>query len=290
MLRSSSKKRAQEAPSADRAEEAQATKVVSKKKSQWWPWVLLLPAWTYAAFWLAQLIVLFVQEALLALNVPLASINQIIYTTVASVIIYVLALVIAIGVPKAIWKRRTSKKELGVSDMPAWLDILLSVPAYIVYVVCSGIVVLVVAKVLPGVDLAQQQELPFSQTLLGAQWQYMLAFFTLVILAPLAEELLFRGYLYGKLRNAIPAWAVILVTGLTFGLAHLWTGPGNPLQWAVMFDTLTLGIMLGLLREYTGAIWAGVLVHAIKNGIAFYFLFLNPDVLEQLKSAVLPLL
>ena len=111
-----------------------------------------------------------------------------------------------------------------------------------------------------------------------------------MIIAPLAEELLFRGYLYGKIRKLAPIWVAVLVSSLAFGVAHLWSGPDTPLQWAVMIDTFVLGIMLSLLREYTGAVWASVLVHAIKNGLAFYLLFMNPQLIDQLKAAMLPLL
>jgi membrane protease YdiL (CAAX protease family) len=62
------------------------------------------------------------------------------------------------------------------------------------------------------------------------------------------------------------------------------------LQWAVALDTMVLSLMLCTLREYTGAIWAGVLVHAIKNGLAFYLLFINPNVIDQLQAGMLLLL
>jgi membrane protease YdiL (CAAX protease family) len=48
------------------------------------------------------------------------------------------------------------------------------------------------------------------------------------------------------------------------------------LQWATALDTFALGIVAGSLRLLSGSIWAGMLLHAIKNGIAYYFLFINP--------------
>ena len=59
------------------------------------------------------------------------------------------------------------------------------------------------------------------------------------------------------------------------------------LQWAVTIDTFVLSLMLCALREYTGAIWAGVLLHAIKNGLAFYLLFVNPNVVNQIQAALM---
>lgn len=252
-----------------------------------WGMVVGLPIWTYGAFILATFIVVGLLWALQQIGISLNSLNVVIFNTISSVVIYALALTIAIGVPLLVWSRRTTRKELGVSSWPVWLDLLMATPAYVVYIIISASLLMVAKVLFSGVvDLNVEQEIPFSQTMLTSQFQYILAFFTLVVLAPVAEELLFRGYLYGKLRKVSPAWLAIIVSGLAFGLAHLWAGPGaEALQWAVMIDTLALGVVLAMLRESTGAIWAGVLVHAIKNGIAFYFLFMNPQIIDQLKTA-----
>jgi membrane protease YdiL (CAAX protease family) len=101
---------------------------------------------------------------------------------------------------------------------------------------------------------------------------------------------LFRGYLYGKLRKITPIWVAIVMTSLTFGVAHLWTGGDGPLQWAVMIDTFVLSLVMCVMREHTGAIWITILMHMAKNGLAFYLLFVNPQIVEQIKAAILPLL
>ena len=247
-------------------------------------WLIILPLWTYGAFMLAQLLVGLLQQLLLIIGVPLGSINPATYATVAAAVAYVVALVIVIGVPLLVWKRKTTINELGAHDWPSWMDVVLSVPAFVVYIICSGLVMAILTSILPGIDLQQAQELPFSQSMLGTSWQYVLAFITMVVLAPLAEELLFRGYLYGKLRKTASVWVSILVASLAFGLAHLWVG-SSTLQWAVTIDTFVLSLMLCALREYTGAVWAGVLLHAIKNGLAFYLLFINPSVVDQIQQA-----
>ncbi|MCZ6901364.1 MAG: CPBP family intramembrane metalloprotease, partial [Rickettsia endosymbiont of Ixodes persulcatus] len=126
--------------------------------------------------------------------------------------------------------------------------------------------------------------------MLVSTWQYIVAFVMLVVLAPVGEELLFRGYLYGKLRKSAPIWLAVLATSLTFGLAHLWTGGEGPLQWAVAVDTFVLSLVMCSVREYTGAIWITIFMHMAKNGLAFYLLFVNPQFVDQIKAAILPLL
>lgn len=260
------------------------------KPQKSWAWVLLLPMWVYGAFLLVQLIIVAAGKLLVILGVQLADMNQVVLTSLLSFIAYTLTTLVVVGIPLKLFKRRTTRKELGVPDWLSWMDIALAPPAYVVYAISSGVFMLLMTKVFTGIDVTQAQEIPFGQTILTQGWQYMLAFLVIVVLAPLAEELLFRGYMYGKARQAAPMWLAILATSLAFGLAHLWTGPGNPLQWAVMLDTFVLAVMLSLLREYTGAIWAGVMVHMVKNGIAFYLLFVNTDIINKIQAAVLPLL
>lgn len=252
---------------------------------------LLLPVWVLGSFILAQLIVVVVQLALLQFGAPLANINQVVYTTLLSAITYALAMVIVVGVPLGWLKKKTTRKSLGVHDWPSWMDILISVPAYVVYLILSGVLLAIIMQIFPDfIDLNQSQQLPLSQSMLSTQLQYFLAFLTFVVLAPLAEELLFRGYLYGKLRKTAPVWLSVIIASLAFGVAHLWAGPDSLLQWAVMIDTFALSVVLCLLREHTGALWASVLLHAIKNGLAFYLVFVDPQTIEQLRSAMLPLI
>ena len=255
-----------------------------------WSALLLLPVWTYVAFLLAQAVVAGLQWVLLWAGLPLTEVNQTIYATTISAIVYVLAVVIVAGVPYWLWRRKTTKKDLGVADYPAWMDVFLTIPSYVVYMILSMIVLMLALLIVPDINIQQQQQLPFDQSMLGAQWQYILAFLTLVVIAPLAEEVLFRGYLYGKLRKVAPVGLAVIATSLIFAFAHLWAGPGSALQWVVAIDTLALSIVLSLLREYTGAVWASVLVHSLKNGIAFFLLFVGPQFIEQLLAAMMPML
>ena len=94
------------------------------------------------------------------------------------------------------------------------------------------------------------------------------------MVVPFAEEILFRGYLYGKLRRVLPVWVAIIIVGLVFGGLHG--------AWNVAIDTFALNIILCYLRETTDGLWAPILLHMAKNGVAFYFLFINPVLLNTL--------
>jgi membrane protease YdiL (CAAX protease family) len=61
----------------------------------------------------------------------------------------------------------------------------------------------------------------------------------------------------------------MLVTSLFFGLAHLQLGNGAAALWAAGLDTFVLSLVLVYLREKSGALYAGMLVHSLNNVVAF---------------------
>ena len=87
----------------------------------------------------------------------------------------------------------------------------------------------------------------------------------LVFIAPIAEEILMRGWLYGKLRTKLKAPLAILLVSLVFALLHG--------QWNVGVTVFSLSLVLCTLREITGTIWSGIILHMLSNGIAFYLLY-----------------
>jgi membrane protease YdiL (CAAX protease family) len=83
---------------------------------------------------------------------------------------------------------------------------------------------------------------------------------TIAILAPLVEELIFRGLLYGWLAGrwgTIVAW---IVSSLAFAAAHF--------EPAHIILVLPLGLWFGWLRRRTDSLWPSLVSHMINNGIA----------------------
>jgi membrane protease YdiL (CAAX protease family) len=101
----------------------------------------------------------------------------------------------------------------------------------------------------------------------------LLAFFALVFLPPLGEEVLVRGYLYSGLRQKMRYLPALLITSLFFGAAHLPGGTDTSLLWAAGLNTFVLSVVLVYLRENTGMLYAGMMVHMLNNLIAFGFHF-----------------
>ena len=232
---------------------------------RWWI-VSALPLWVFAGFLVAQLIVMLAVKGFGVLGVSLGAIDATVLNFVVAACVYGVSLVIVIGVPWLVRRARTSRTDLGLTRLPEWFDLLLAPAGVIIYILGSGLVIHIVTQLVPGFDANQHQDIGFSN--LVRQYELLLAFVTLVIIAPLAEETLFRGYLYGKLRKSAPIWVAMLITSALFGFLHG--------QWNVGIDVFVLSLVMCTLREITGSIWAGVLLHMIKNGLAFFILFIYP--------------
>lgn len=86
-----------------------------------------------------------------------------------------------------------------------------------------------------------------------------------VAVAPLAEEVFFRGFFYRALRNRLGAPAAIAAVALLFGAIH-YTGPST---LSLLPMLALLGALFCLLYEITGSLWPAVALHTINNTVAF---------------------
>ena len=84
----------------------------------------------------------------------------------------------------------------------------------------------------------------------------------IVLLAPIAEELFFRGFVFAGLRTRWSLWPAAITSGLIFGSVHAPTGITTVVPLAV------LGFALCWLYDRTGSLWPCVIAHMINNGLA----------------------
>lgn len=96
--------------------------------------------------------------------------------------------------------------------------------------------------------------------------EYLFALFILAFLPAVCEETLFRGGLQNFLTRATKSpWLSIIIVSILFSLAH-WSYYG-------FLSRLFLGIMLGLLYQYSGKIWLNILGHFLNNAIAISLVY-----------------
>ena len=79
-----------------------------------------------------------------------------------------------------------------------------------------------------------------------------------VVMAPIIEEIMFRGALYGWLRARFSYGASLIISGLIFAAVH----PQGPMG---VFPLTMIGIFLAALREWRGNLIAPMIAHACVN-------------------------
>lgn len=87
--------------------------------------------------------------------------------------------------------------------------------------------------------------------------QILVALFGVIIVAPLFEEVLFRGLVMGELKKIMRPWAAITLQAILFGVAH-----------GVLFQSIfafAVGIVLGIVYHHTQSIKTAVICHSVFN-------------------------
>jgi uncharacterized protein len=128
--------------------------------------------------------------------------------------------------------------------------------------------------------LPMPKELPidrFFQTPLEA---WALSWFG-ITLAPLFEELFFRGFLYPVLVRRLGVFAAILITAASFGLIH---APQLAQAWAPVLVVFLVGLVLTVVRAVTKSVASGLLIHMAYNGTISLLLFIGSDGFRHLEK------
>src|SRR6185436_19531912 len=89
-----------------------------------------------------------------------------------------------------------------------------------------------------------------------------LYFFSFAVLAPIQEELLFRGFLYRGLSLSFGPWTTILLTSAVWSVVHL------QYNWFYLGEIFLLGAVFGWLRMRSGSTILTILLHGTMNALA----------------------
>lgn len=92
-----------------------------------------------------------------------------------------------------------------------------------------------------------------------------------VIVAPVTEEAIFRGFIYrGWAASRIGALGAILLPSALFGLLHV------QYSWLGIVDCMLFGLMVGWLRWRSGSLWVPIMVHMANNiwasALVYYYM------------------
>ena len=185
------------------------------------------------------------------------------FNVLYQVISYAVTLFLVIYVPYKISKKgKTTREEIGLKGWPTWTDIWLS-PLGFIAATLIAMALAALFSLFPWFNADEAQNIGYTTLLYGSD--RIFSFIATAIIAPIVEEIVFRGWLYGKIRSRLNMFASIFIVSLLFGLVHM--------QWNVGVNVFATSIVLCALREMTGTIYSGILVHIIKNGIAFCLVY-----------------
>jgi membrane protease YdiL (CAAX protease family) len=153
---------------------------------------------------------------------------------------------------------RPTAEDLGLrKPRRVWVAIGLLFAVYVGFIVLSGIWVEAL-----GID--QEDTLPDELGVEDSTVNLVLVLILVTVMAPVAEELLFRGYMYRALRNWRGVWPAAIISGVLFGGIHVGSSPVG-----FIVPLAILGVGLALLYHWTGSLYLPVALHALNNSIAF---------------------
>jgi membrane protease YdiL (CAAX protease family) len=167
--------------------------------------------------------------------------------------------------------RKISWQSIGLKRSFSFKDLKYAVIGFIAYLLIYLSAVSILQYLIQSFNTLQKQNLGLPSTASGGDlW---LLFIMLVVLPPIAEEILFRGFIYTSLRSRMNKIVAAVIVSVLFAFPHLFES-NSGLLWIAGVDTFILSMVLVYVREKTDKLWASILIHALKNLVAFISLYL----------------
>jgi len=153
---------------------------------------------------------------------------------------------------------RPAVKRLGLRTFKPLSGIGWMLAAYGIFIAAAGIF---------SVFFSTEQEQQVLQDIGAEKDTVMLVALGILVvgIAPVAEEIFFRGFLFGGLRGKLSFWPAALISGIFFGAIHILGG-----SWQAVVLLSLFGVLLAFLYERTGSLGPPILMHVLQNAIAFY--------------------
>jgi len=160
-----------------------------------------------------------------------------------------------------------------------WRNVNWTWPRFLAAFLFGGFVLAIAIQLL-GVFLPIPKQLPIDDFFADTAGTYLLALFG-VTMAPLVEELLFRGFMYPAFARYIGVGGSVIVTSILFTAIH---APQLARAWAPMVLLFVVALTLTITRVRTGSVAASFLVHVGYNFTLFAFLFFSTDHFRHLEK------
>jgi len=237
--------------------------------SPWSGWdVLLLVGVTIAASFVFSLLVLVPAQLFIFKNVPLAELAK---TPELLLLIQLLAYAVVFAVMYSMLRARAGSfwKTIGWN----WPG-----SSWAAYIGVGAVAFFALASL--GRLLPIPHNLPIENFFENARQATLMSVFATAI-APIMEELFFRGFLYPVLARRISMVPSILLTSLAFGMLH---GGQLKYSWAAVLIIFLIGVILTTVRARTNSVAASFLVHVGYNGMLSVLLYVGTGGFRHLEK------
>jgi uncharacterized protein len=158
--------------------------------------------------------------------------------------------------------RRGAKKPFAALGLrrprPGWVK-----TAALGYAIYFGAVLLIIAVVGQPEQNDVADQLGFDQNTFAA----IVAALLIVVVAPICEEIFFRGFFFAGMRSRLSFWPAALISAALFGSVHL-----TDANLVAGLQLGILGLVLAAVYERTDSLWSNIAVHMFNNAIAFTLL------------------
>ncbi len=214
-----------------------------------------------------------------ALSIPevrVQALSWVSFLTSSAILAGLLAFFFSIYPPirKSIWQPgpHADFKSDALLALAAWL---ISMPAVLL---SSHLLELLLYFFFGQIQLPDQIAVLFLKMTLGYPFYFFQTSFTIAILAPIVEELLFRGFLQSYLRRYFNSLPAICLSSACFAIFHFSReqGLGN---LPILGSLFIFALFLGFLYERQGSLRSPILLHGLFNALSIanlYFLGIDP--------------
>lgn len=147
-----------------------------------------------------------------------------------------------------------------------------------VILVCATMSFLHLDKLIMDYTGSPEQQEVVQSMMNGNRAQQLILALAAVVMAPIGEEICFRGFVYNILRHRAGVWAAALATGLLFGAVHC--------SLVQLLPLTVFGVLQCLLYEKSKTLWLPMMVHAVFNSFNVIVILLLPYLPEALQQGM----
>lgn len=252
-------------------------------------WGILYPALLYMGMmYFVQIVVVFVSSFMIGIvyyeqvgTLSEIELGYIMTTCINSELMFITAVAGFTTIPIGfmfMYMDKIKEKNLGIYEKyksVSPLKFLLIVPLGVTSMLMGNYFVSFIQAFLPETWLVQYDEAASILYGDGIAVQIVAS----VIMAPLIEEIIFRGLIYRRIKRVSNSVIAMILSALFFGVFHM-----NVVQGIYAF---IIGLILAYVCERYKTIWAPIIMHAVANGVSVWATSLVPaDELQQTQDIV----